>query len=776
MKTLDSNNLINEICKELNVITNNTALEAENNNLTINTDQQFQTEEIKLLINGLLRQAPKNFFEKIILPIENWSESTLDKIQFSRIYQQCTRYGKLDTFPVHAYLATVKSENSNIDSKIELEWAIRNIYVCLLLADIGKHEDKISLLCMRFRLAKNSKTHQWLWTELPTLKGLDLAEIVESLQSTHNKILKLEKAIKSHLPHNASKRIGEILLAYRTAADSKQKIDRPRESDEKSVQRISLFSDNSIAQLDLIVLPDEAKMRGVDEQEFINDTKKQAVLIDNRFNPLPGTESSLILQKLATSKQAAHIIRQDFRFPTDPHMIRLLDCQLIFEQLWQGVEKYDFVDAYLLLSILSSTPALECRKRFPKQGRNGNFFTCDLDIASFSLEPINKFRVNQLKSLHFAVPVKAYNSLSQEESITEEQLKRRVKELKEKLHIPRLSLGKFPHILRFIITRYISNHLHADFICSITPRHSPGLYYSTISNLKIQQTYAEAIKLLAGEIKPVDQDSFDQDPFDPDWWNDWLLGSQHSSNSCGSQITVTPKLVSAFFSELRLYILDQKSHIDKFNYYSIWLWHVVLLLTSCRPVNHAPGMLNQIDLKSRLLWLSDKEGRNSAANGRFLPVCEFLAQAIADYLSFLKQFYERYNFLGIDTFDSIQNIFNSSHPLINLFIKANNRQLQDSRLHLYAGYVLEPITPGLVKDNLEHSFPLPLNWTRHFGRYYLANKAVKTHLIDALFGHEAPNQEALHPFSSVPINELKSVADIYQQMAIELKLEGISLK
>ncbi|MDR9779063.1 hypothetical protein RJJ65_41675, partial [Rhizobium hidalgonense] len=75
---------------------------------------------------------------------------------------------------------------------------------------------------------------------------------------------------------------------------------------------------------------------------------------------------------------------------------------------------------------------------------------------------------------------------------------------------------------------------------------------------------------------------------------------------------------------------------------------------------------------------------------------------------------------------------------------------------------------------LHDIFPMALNWTRHFGRYYLQDK-LPVHVIDAIFAHEQPDQEILNPYSSLSLHDLLPANKIYQQMTQELALQEVKI-
>ena len=73
-----------------------------------------------------------------------------------------------------------------------------------------------------------------------------------------------------------------------------------------------------------------------------------------------------------------------------------------------------------------------------------------------------------------------------------------------------------------------------------------------------------------------------------------------------------------------------------------------------------------------------------------------------------------------------------------------------------------------------HFFSHQDNWLRHQLRSLLTNRSPE-HLICALYGHEHPDQEAMHPMSSLSINELKALSADLEKVAVELNLRQVEV-
>ena len=110
--------------------------------------------------------------------------------------------------------------------------------------------------------------------------------------------------------------------------------------------------------------------------------------------------------------------------------------------------------------------------------------------------------------------------------------------------------------------------------------------------------------------------------------------------------------------------------------------------------------------------------------------------------------------------------------------------LKFTTTHTLSNYIRLPISVYLNQFNkvtekrahqLKSFFSHQDNWLRHQLRTLLTNRAPE-HLIRALYGHEQPDQEAMHPISSLSINEIKSLSEYLDEVACELNLKQVEVR
>ena len=186
-----------------------------------------------------------------------------------------------------------------------------------------------------------------------------------------------------------------------------------------------------------------------------------------------------------------------------------------------------------------------------------------------------------------------------------------------------------------------------------------------------------------------------------------------------------------------------------------------MIQTGIRPVRHAPGLLHQFDFKRHLLWVSDKEERHAQSDGRLIPLSKFLVTAIQNYMTYIKQFATIYNPLCPAAPYPINDILQSERPLIQLY-KKNPKGFTS-------------ITPSQVRYQLQDFFSHQDNWLRHQLRSMLTGR-VSDYLICALYGHEHPDQEFMHPMSSSSINQLHQLSPHLDAIATDLHLKQIEVR
>lgn len=757
---------------------------------------QFFFMDLLHKVPEVLNDADLNSFD-----FPAWERSTLSKEQLLEALNYIEQNGKLKDWYVPAYLASLAYTIDTKNEKIAFRWASANTYIILQLVD--KHELNIKMLCLRFRVAHPLESdHAWIWDKLPKLP-VGISSIVETLKTLQSEYKDAEE--KSTLKKSSvesSERVAEIRRPYET----KDKINRRAKKTQKPASqgntstkveetvkilmqdsytqkqpvRINYHNEEGFLPMDELLFQKLNPIKGISYAEQLADHRTERY-VDKHYESEHGTANSANMQGAVLDQQIAHIQRNSFEFPTNPKVLLLSQIQILFAVLWKSINeknsgsKYNrdkayvensqrqIMDACLLLSLMTASPAeifldtellkFEEKIKVDKKRNDQPFWYPKLDITELKIEIDAgvEIEIQKNKFLSFALPlpnkpidILTTGILRKENFPSKENINSRVFELRKELKLPILSPDRIKSALHGHIRRYADDHYFADLLCSVSPHHSPGLFYGSFNMPRIEKAYGHAISQFSEKSENFD---------------DAYLAPEFKLVNGGSQITPTDTLVTNFFDQLSLLLHSEADSVKQFNLYSFWMWHIFMLLTSCRPVDHMPGMHNQIVKRAKLIWISDKEGRLTSSSGRFIPLCSFLENALDDYVEYLQSYARKYGATDAATDSALKGILNCELPI----------------LHIYQNKRWKPLTPKLVLGFVKEIFPFPLNWPRHFGRYYLYEKGVDINLIDAIFGHEAPSHEALNPYSSSSLSELIAVGSVYDQMAEDLQLERVQV-
>lgn len=711
--------------------------------------------QLRLYFNDLLRLNKKDTSSPVYHPPLDWPESTITGEELSELHQLLVSGQKLVTFPVSAYLASLGLPSDNIRS---MAWAAMNVHVLLSLAGMREREELIRVLCVRFRLPlSHPNDYGWLWMTLPLIQS-DWEQLTEQLSTQEKSPLLSDFSIDENIPQSANARIGEIRHAYETALLKKAKIARINIASTQKTRfpfRTPL-TPKIDSTLHKVNFPPKKPVPQVNQIEQRFDEPQPDRLIDSSKPIDPTIQNSAATQVFTNRFTSAHITRRSFELYSEPSILLPEQVQALFCSIHNSLtsscnssENFK-ADAILLLSLLTNTATndlLDFNELFKskyitrqdkRRVKSNLLWTVHLDLPNSARKFNNEKLESNTKYFYLPLPPILNSVLTNrfDKPYHEQGLNERIKFHGQNSGIALLSSGRISSALHTVLRRQIEDQTLADLICGYSPKHSSALYYCSHSASQIIDVYKKTVTFLSA-----------QTDFSTDYLDVTL------KNSAGSQSVLKESAAVDFMRALLEKIETSENPIQKHNAITCWLWYVILLLTSIRPVNHAPGILSQIDLDVNLLWVSDKEGRNTRS-GRIIPICNFLNRAINGYLNYLNSLKINLCLVDPQLADIIYQVEQKKYPL--LFFHAD------------AGW--EAIKPVHIIKQTEGLPAYPLNWPRHFSRSFLIGHQPDF-LINAIFGHEEPDQEALHPFSSMPLQKLHQIASSYEMLANSLQLK-----
>jgi len=670
-------------------------------------------------------------------------------------------------------------------------WQFMSAYLqIIIMIAIRKdeHSAKVSQLSVRLRMGLRDNNPQ--------------SEIVKKLIDIHAQRASLKNALAALRVYEAKIRsdeesgkvmnqklagkIGQIRLAYEVVAENKAFVGKTytnsqnNELSKEHANKRYLNSDGDPLRATVFGRPH--KNDNVADAENIADDDPPA-LLDNDFKPSRTTARSSELQQWKLKNNYRHARRNQFYFPTNLRQLSLLSYQLLFARVWQlfGVVSYKQrqVCAVILLSMLSGRKIQDVIYELEQDKSQRKWLSHESGLATDSYAMSNTINVTSNRRSHLLphrqshdnefklpLPARLQAVIENKFLVDSDEVSEVLASLKVQLELPVLSNQHIDACLYTVIKNELQEPLHADMITGVDVKHSSPLYYTSIETISLEKTYYSAIQLLTKCCTADSQSELRQLSISS-------MKSNRYKKYIGSDMTLNTNICQKFFNELaeaaesyngrlkRNVSIRQDRYVEQFNAYGVWLWHIIFIQTGIRPVKHAPGLLNQFDFRQRLLWVSDKEERHGQGQGRLIPLSDFLITAIQNYIEYIKQFAVMHNSIYPNDQFPINKILNSSQPLIQLFSQNPKG---------FTG-----ITPSKVRYQIKHFFSHQDNWLRHQLRSLITNRSPE-HLICALYGHEHPDQEAMHPMSSLSINELKELSADLDKVAVELNLRQVEVK
>ncbi|WP_289048759.1 hypothetical protein [uncultured Psychrobacter sp.] len=718
----------------------------------------------------------------------NLFEVTFTRNECASIANTIIKEQKIEEWAVSYMLVMFYKRYGTVDSK-NSAWQFMSVYLQIILR-ITLREDnhfaKVSQLGVRVRMGLNSHNPQ---SEIINeLIGIHAQQ--SSLESVLNAIRQYEALTKQSEASNKvvntklAAKISRIRLAYEVVAEDKAFIgktySKSDDTDNNSVGLNKVFLDSDDEPLRATIFGISHQNDNVSSNENLADDDPEK-LLDNDFKPSKYTAKSAELQQWKLKNNFRHARRNQFGFPTSLRQLSLLSIQKLFNRVWQLSMVTDddrrFGYVVILMSFLSGRKIQEVINELGKEKSQRTWLSSKKIIGEsyYTLKIVVNVTMNRRSHLlqHrksidnefiLLLPTQLH-SIIDAVNIENTDISEILKDLQEQLDLPALSYQHINSALYLIIKNKLNEPLHADLITGVDVRHSSPLYYTSIDSNSIENTYRSAILLMRKYCPDMIQSQLRQD---------YKTKSENIERQSyiGSDMALNKLTCQKFFSELangaesfngcleRNLSIRQDRYIEQFNAYGIWLWHIIMIQTGIRPVVHAPGVLNQLDFIAGLFWVSDKEERQGQEQGRLIPLSKFLIIAIQNYIEYIKEFASLHNVIYRSEQFPIDDILNSRQPLIQIFSKNPKG---------FSG-----ITPSKVRYQLKRFFSHQDNWLRHQLRSMLVNRAPE-HLICALYGHEHPDQEAMHPMSSLSINELKGISNYLDEIAYELNLKQVEV-
>ncbi|RYL29666.1 hypothetical protein [Acinetobacter piscicola] len=671
-----------------------------------------------------------------------------------------TRKRKVSDTPIVWYVNSIAQLNDShhkamIWNVLSIKAAIYLMALPALRPDLFKeayteHFNTVKRLFHRMRNANkvlsHSRKHQntdnylKLFAEYlpePTLSLEDLVTYLESLTDSDQ----LDE-FDQHL-------INDIRIPFNYVLQNKAKI--ARANVQRQIQTRYLDEDQLIEETVDLVTVSKSKALNLENQL---DEPEARVISTNPSHISPIANYSTSSQNYFHLVIAKHIQRKEHLLTSSSLYPNPSSIQYLLKELYQGFLRGEKESLILLLMFLTGNSAdhwIKAQSRRVKNlttrqtliYKNQQYYLS----TKFTIFENKEFPFKGLlnDTIYFDLPIanELIDGLRAGEKIEIEAIYKKINLLKNKLFIPKLSLLKTNSLLHHRIYELTGDQQLANILLGIDANQASSISYCHHNIFKIQQKYISIIQQLNQDLgKRYTEIHLD------------------SSLNFGSRKAPRAHIIQNIFNVLatKIYQCAAEDWIGKFNHYSIWMWNILLLFTSARPVADFPGFLKNFNLKRKIFYVSDKEVGGRQGDGRIIPLCDFLVQEVQNFVCFLNNIKHYFGKNEMQMGQHIQDILDSKKPLLSLCIDG----------------VWKSLSPAIVKNfhlelGLNHA-----NWHRHTARAFLTDKISEPEIL-ALFGHEQMQQEAAHPFSSLSFSQYSKIADVLQQMKAAFQIPEINI-
>ncbi|MFP6812632.1 MAG: hypothetical protein VB956_04825, partial [Moraxella sp.] len=520
--------------------------------------------------------------------ITDKSNVILEPKQLKVIFESYKGKTTKESYEVKAFLASsyVLTPFDIKNPSLEWQWISKLCHLLLYFANnkLTRRISETSVEARKWLTPKSS--YQSLWQSCYTTWQADTLE--QTYRNVHQQLEIFENANHPNL--------SKLQSIYRTlefAYHHRQPITRKAQGrksrakpkiDESYTQTLAVNDIDDDTDELVEVREIESTQNDIDAlRERLDNNLPTYVVLEQRS--LKATEKFSPKQiQLRTKAKVSHANRNELFSLINIRHLPPFVIQNVCSKLWQYFHQADIkrdkkrAVAYLLLSLHTGYSIQQLsvdinnneKKIVDVSNRTQQFdFFIKLDITPLRIRQVGIENVlaNRLSSIKLPLPPELASFLAYKGEPIAQWIESVIGDLRHELDLPYLSLARIEKSLYTLLIQKITTTQIASIITGRNARKRADLSYTSLKQIQIFEVYQQAIALL-NQRSCLDLSYFSTKP-DADF-------------HIGSQNTPEYLLVRRFFEHLHKQLITQTHYIDKFNAYSLWLWHVSLILTSVR--------------------------------------------------------------------------------------------------------------------------------------------------------------------------------------------------
>ena len=655
----------------------------------------------------------------------------------------------ISKYPLAHYLLALINTPSAYQSNA-LKWAIFNTQ-CIELLNSKEHTATVANLCRRFRLASTKKEYYWLYNFLPSLP-IELEELVKFLKNTETENGELFDESKESLEKREMGQLAEIRVIYtythtqserqKRNRQSNPNIPKPSQTDVKKTLRISLDGEKTYQ---------THFERGVAKQPLEDKTVEKVE--DHNFEFTGLEQHSVTAQIVNLKSKILHQNKNELMSKPNPRVFDLPTAQYIMQILLEQAENSP-IHTLLLFSVLSLThykdlPVFQKNLRVSTKNKEVSlqpqkcFFKQSFEVSKFKDFVLRKHRLNTVNSFTIPLPQYYLENLSQLKKMDGVEIDSKIQEYLQKINKGltfQLTTQNLPRLISDIALNELEYELESKLLNGESVQHYIPCHYSSTQIVDIINIYTQILTLTVPQLETEYLEEFS------------------NPHSFGSQQTPNLPFVKSFFHQLDQRVREHPNPFQTLNHYSIWLWHICMLITSARPSESFPPNLDYLDLDNQLMAVADKEQRYSGTIGRYLPFNDYLRDEIQHYLKYLKYFLHLTKaYLSNEQVQAIHEVFEGERPFLLFYDPQGDiRNLELSDIQKFCTEIA-----------------LQRNWTRHFARYFFAQYCNED-IVKGIFGHDEAMQGLFDRYSAFQATDYDQIRTAQDKLIEILELKSMS--
>ena len=415
----------------------------------------------------------------------------------------------------------------------------------------------------------------------------------------------------------------------------------------------------------------------------------------------------------------------------------------------------------------------------------------DKSLCAYKLNKLNKpdslyvFMPYPLGAMHIEMVESTDDKIR--DSIYEEA-KEDLRKLNKEFGI-RLSINKVRNYLPHYLAQKNIDKALIEVLTNCAVHHLSALPYYNVSQydlFRCQRDYMDhLIELLEDKYDPNQTKTklymlFElPDETLTDYW-DKTIGSALAVNEFRLKEIVVKlrQKVAAATADFKLNNLGSLVYLH--NSFMDYLYVLMSVASGYRPVTEPFGRLSDIDTRTGVYFISDKEVQADTI-GRLIYLPNTVCQQINEYEKFIKSNGILFNKLGSNIGEIYMDILDSRIGLIN-YLKLD--EITNTVIQLKLNKVF-------IKERMSQYISLPLNWHRHFIRSLKNSEAIgkysyKTCINERPIGYDVISTWMGHSdelgfsfydrFSGLKRSELRELSNILDELIKEIGFTVIQLE